>query len=656
MKWVFRLVGLVVVLIVVVAVSLLLLPAERIARIAADQIETATGRSVTIGGPVSLSYWPVLGAQVEKLAVGNAAWSTQGPMFEAASVSVGVDARALIGGKILIREIDAQSPVIRLETRADGAANWVFGDAGGSAEATSSSAPSSSPSGSGSATPPASIEALKVMDATILYAAEGQPPLLYEGIDLTLDWPEGRGAAQIAARFAPAGSPVDVSATIGALESFLAGDVQGVRARLVHAAGSVDFDGRASLEGAMTGALDIQSPDTGKFLAAFGAAGIDLPPKLGQSLSLRAQTTFTPDGKLAVRDLVADLGGNSVTGAADVLLAAVPQVNAQLDFGALDLAGLGDTGVSAAPAAPAPSSPAPTATPGTAAGWPRDAIDASALASFNGEIAISARSIELDDFSVGATRAVLRNENSRMAFDLREVLAYGGSVAGEFVVNNRGSLSVGGRLSAQGIEMQPLLRDAADFARLTGKADARVSFLGSGPSVDAIMKSLSGDGGLTIGRGTIEGINLDRLMQSGDVGEGTTIFDNMSATWTMAAGVLTNNDLLFEIKNYRASGEGNVGLGAQTIDYRFTPVALRANSGQGLAVPVIIRGPWSDVSIRPDLEAVLDARLDEEKQELERKAREKLDEKLGEELGVTPTEGQSIEDALKEKLLRKLFE
>ncbi|NJN05539.1 MAG: AsmA family protein, partial [Rhodobacteraceae bacterium] len=186
--------------------------------------------------------------------------------------------------------------------------------------------------------------------------------------------------------------------------------------------------------------------------------------------------------------------------------------------------------------------------------------------------------------------------------------------------------------------------------------DARVSFLGSGPSVDAIMKSLSGDGGLTIGRGTIEGINLDRLMQSGDVGDGTTIFDNMSATWTMAAGVLTNNDLLFELKNYRASGEGTLGLGAQTIDYRFTPVALRANSGQGLAVPVIIRGPWSDVSIRPDLEAVLDARLDEEKQELERKAKEKLEEKLGEELGVTPTEGQSIEDALKEKLLRRLFE
>jgi AsmA protein len=656
MHWIVRLIGLVVVLIVVALVALLLLPAERIARIAADQIEAATGRSVTIGGPVSLSYWPVLGARVERLEVGNAEWSDQGPMFEAASVSIGVDARALVGGKILISEIDAQSPVIRLETRTDGQANWILGpDISGAdaQQALASSTPTPQP---GNTSPPATIEALKIANASVLYAAEGQKPLLHNGIDLTLDWPEGRGAAQVYAIFSPAATPVEITATIDALESFLSGDVHGVAARLATTAGTIDFDGRASLDGSLEGSLAVQSANTREFLGAFGAGDIDLPPRLGRSLNLRAMTTLTPDGRLALRDLDIDLGGNRVTGTADVLFGDVPQVNAGLDLGALDLSGLGD-GTPAAPSAvPAPKGVATKAEPAQAGGWPRDTIDASALASFNGEIAVSARSINLGGFSVGGTQAVLRNDTSRMVFDLREVLAYGGVVAGEFVINNRGGLSVGGRLTATGIEMQPLLRDAADLSRLTGKADARLSFLGSGPSVDAIMKSLSGDGGLSIGRGTIEGINLDRLMQSGDVGDGTTIFDNMSATWTMAAGVLTNRDLLFELKNYRASGEGVVGLGAQTINYRFTPVALRANSGQGLAVPVIIKGPWSDVSIRPDLEAVLDARIEEEKQELERKAKEKLQEKLGKELGVTPAEGQSVEDALKDKLLRRLFE
>ncbi|MEM9639292.1 MAG: AsmA-like C-terminal region-containing protein, partial [Pseudomonadota bacterium] len=280
----------------------------------------------------------------------------------------------------------------------------------------------------------------------------------------------------------------------------------------------------------------------------------------------------------------------------------------------------------------------------------------SGLAAFNGEIVLTAQSIDLGQFMLGATRALLRNERSRMVFELRDVVAYGGNLSGEFVVNNRSGLSVGGSLAAQAIQMQPLLTDAAGLNRLTGQGDARLSFLGSGSSVDAIMRSLSGDGSVQIGRGTIQGIDLDRLMRSGDTSGGTTVFDSLGGTWTIAAGVLSNSDLLLQLKNYRASGEGDVGLGAQTIDYTFTPVALRANSGQGVSIPVRFTGPWSDISIRPDLEAAFEAEIDEKRDELENRAKEKLNERLG----ISGQEGQSTEDVLKDKvrdkLLRKLFD
>lgn len=642
MKWIFRLLGLVVLIVVVGVVSIFFLPADRVARIAAEQLRGVTGRDVAITGNVSLTFWPVLGVRADGLEVGNADWAEQGPMLQAANAAIGVDAMALLQGEIRITNIEAESPTIRLEQRADGRASWQFTDASGEAQIETETAPDR----------PAraiSIERLKVTDARLIYDAEGSDLVSYEGVDLTLDWPERLGPAEIAAVLRPTGSPVTVDAVIDGFAGFIAGDTQTLRAAVDAEAGKLAFDGRGSTAGAVAGTLTLNTGNTGAFLQALGLSGADLPENLGRSIDLSTALTLTPDRQLALRDLVAGLGKNRITGAADIGLNGVPQVNAQLDVGALDLV----------------SGTAPEASGGSGGGgaggsadtgWPKTPIDASGLAAFNGEIVLTAQSIDLGQFKLGATRALLRNDRSRMVFELRDVAAYGGNVSGEFVINNRSGISVGGSLAARSIQMQPLLTDAADLDRLTGQGDARLSFLGAGASVDAIMRSLSGDGSLQIGRGTILGIDLDRLMRSGDSSGGTTVFDSLTGTWTIASGVLSNSDLLLQLKNYRASGDGVVGLGTQTVDYTFTPVALRANSGQGVSIPVRFTGPWSDISIRPDLEAAFEAEIDAKTDELENRAKEKLNERLG----ISGQDGQSTEDAVKdrvkEKLLRKLFD
>lgn len=635
MKWVVRLLGVVVLLIVVAVVSVLFLPAERVAKIAAEQLRGATGRDVAITGDVSLTVWPVLGARVGGLEVGNADWASEGPMLQAANAAIGVDAMALLQGDIRITNIEAESPTIRLEQKADGRASWQFTDASGTAQIETETAPDR-PARS------ISIERLQVTDATLIYDAEGSDLVSYEGVDLSLDWPERLGPAEIAATLRPTANPVEVAATIDGFAGFITGETQTLRAAIDTEAGAIGFDGRASTAGAVAGALSVKTANTGGFLQALGLPGADLPPDLGRSIDLSTNLTLTPDRQLALRDLVVGLGANRITGAADIGLNGVPQVNAQLDVGDLDVSG-GEVETTGGSGGGGGSS---------GSGWPKDPIDASGLAAFNGEIALTARSIDLGQFDLGATRALLRNENSRMVFELREVAAYGGGLTGEFVINNRAGLSVGGQLAASAIQMQPLLADAAGLDRLTGQGDARVSFLGSGASVDAIMRSLSGDGSVQIGQGTILGIDLDRLMRSGDTSPGTTVFDSLGGTWTIAGGVLSNRDLLLQLSNYRASGEGVVGLGAQTLDYTVTPVALRANSGQGISIPVRFVGPWSDISIRPDVEAALKAEADAKVDELEEKAKEKI----GERLGISGEEGQSVEDAVKDRLLRKLFD
>ncbi|WP_227268877.1 AsmA family protein [Roseobacter weihaiensis] len=647
MKWIVRLLGLVIVLAVVLVGALFFLPADRVARIATEQLSAATGRDVAINGEVSLTFWPVLGVSADDLEVGNADWAEQGPMLQAANAAIGIDVMSLLRGNIRITNIEANSPTIRLEQRADGRASWEFTDAGGAAQIETETSPQTAPE---SDTREISIEKLSVTDATLIYDAEGSDLVSLDGVDLFLNWPDPAGPADITAQLQPAGTPVAVEAVVDVFASFITGEISPLRAVVRADAGTIDFDGRGSTTGAVAGLLSLQTTDTDAFLQSLALPGADLPPKLGRSLDLSTDLTLTPDRQLSLRDLILDLGGNRLTGAADLSLNGVPQINAQLNAGALDLTQGSSRSEPSSDGGGTSSEPS-----ANAGGWPTTPIDASALSAFNGDIALSADSIDLGSFQLGQTRAVLRNENARLVFDLRQVEAYGGNVTGEFVVNNRGNLSIGGNMDVASVQLQPLLADAIDVDRLTGQGDLKVSFVGSGRSVDAIMRSLGGDGSLNVGRGTIEGIDLDQLLRGGNA-SGTTIFDDLTATWTIASGVLSNNDLLFQLKNYEASGAGVVGLGAQTIDYTFTPVALRANSGEGLAIPVRFTGPWADIAIRPDVEAALDLRLDAEKEALEERAREEISERLG----VGTTEGQSTEDAIKDeakdRLLRRLFD
>ncbi|WP_223424693.1 AsmA family protein [Tateyamaria pelophila] len=643
MKWIIRLIGFVLVIILVAGVSLFFLPADKIAKLAADQIRLATGRNVTINGDVSMTLWPVLGISADGLEVGNADWARQGPMLTAENTTIGVDALSLLSGEIRFTNIEATRPTIRLESRADGRASWIFTDASGAAQIETATSPDR-------AAQAVLIERLEITDATLIYDAEGADLVSYSGVDLTLDWQDRLGAAEISATLSPADSDVDLQATIDGFAGFIAGEVRPLDVSVTAGGGTARLIGRGSTAGEVAGQLTLNLDSTDAFFAALALPQPKLPARLGRSVQLSTDLTLTPDRRLALRALDVDLGGNRLVGAADINLNGTPQINAQLQAGALDLtsATQSDGGGASSPAGQ---------------GWPKDRIDASALATFNGQIALTAASVDLGQFNLGVTRVLLRNDRSRMVFELREVVAYDGTVTGEFVVNNRSGLSMGGKLLARGMGMQGLLRDAIGFERLTGQADGELSFLTSGASVDALMNALSGEGAISFGKGTIIGIDLDRLMRSGQVGGGTTVFDSLGATFDMDAGVLRNDDLLLKLSAYEARGEGQVGLGAQTIDYTFTPIALRANSGAGIAIPVRIRGPWASPRILPDLEAAIDLNFSEEKERLKQEAETALRERIAKELNLGDDSADDLEGAAQQKLekeitkgLRKLFD
>lgn len=641
MRWVFRIAGAVGLALVAAVIGLLLLPNERIVRIATEQVEARTGRDMTVSGDVSMSFWPVLGVQTGPVTLGNADWAGSEPMLSASGLSIGVSAADLLGGSIRVTDIVAKDPVLRLQTGQGGRANWTFESAG--ADAGSNTPAKEETASAETEARLIALDLLKLDNGTLIYQDADADPMTLSNIDLELRWPDPSGPASIEATLAPVSAPVQINAEFAEFAAFMEGAVSPVTAKIALPSGTFDFEGRSNLAGELAGRIDLATRNLGQSATAIGLPGGTLPAGWGPAVRLVAEATYTADGRLSLRKTRGAFGENKLNGDVDLVLGDVPQVTAKLSADVLTFP--------ATQEGPSVGTTASNDAPGVSnGGWSDSPIDASALGLVNGSVRLTAERIQTPDLTLGPVRLRLDVKRSRAVLHLKEVSVFDGGVTGQLVANNRSGFSVGGKLSATGLDILQVQRDLLGMERVRGKVAGELEFLGVGNSVNAIMRSLSGKGGLRMGKGVILGLDLDRLMRGDTASGGTTVFDSLSASYTMKGGNILNDDLLLQLSNYRADGKGRIGLGARDIDYTFTPVALRARSGRGISLPIRIKGPWSAPRIWPDLEAAAKIKADAELEALEDKAKGKLEQKLAKELDVELKDGISAEETLKDKL------
>ncbi|MCL6283407.1 AsmA family protein [Ruegeria sp. 2012CJ41-6] len=643
MRWLFRIVFIIVAVLGLVIGTLLLLPGEKLAQIAADQIRAETGREVTFDGKVKVSFWPVLGLETGPFTVANAPWAKSGPMLSAERLSVGVSAPDLLTGAIRIKKLLADRPTLRLDVQGD-KANWDLSKPQVATADASTSSAGSSTEGDATATE-FTLEQLILTDAQLIYTRDGKVELQQAGVDLTASWPKADGPLDLKAKLSLGGDPLAITAELANPQVLNDGRASPVTLDISSAAGTVGFDGRFSREGDAAGQVTLDSSDTARLLAAFGQRGVDIPQGLGRSARVTGKVTYTHDGRLSLRKMALKLDGNQLNGGADVTLAGKPNVKVNLRAKTLDFSKMTPTGTKSSGGGGGGAAGSDQAT-----GWSTSPIDASSLGLVDGTINLTAQAVKLPEFDLGKTRMTLKIERARAVLRLKEVSVFSGLLSGRLVANNRNGLSVGGNLSAKDIDLGQALTAIADVTRFSGQASGTLKFLGVGQTENQIMHSLSGSGSASMGRGVISGFDLHRLMDGHTRTGGTTVFNSLTASFSMENGNLDNQDLLLTLDNYRADGKGRVGIGARDIDYLFTPVLLRANSGKGREVPIRIVGPWADPSIRPDLKKVIEAAAEAELDKIGDTAKKALHGKLSEELDAPIESTEDAEDALKNKL------
>ena len=405
--------------------------------------------------------------------------------------------------------------------------------------------------------------------------------------------------------------------------------------------GVVDLDLSQALP-AISGNIAANIPSTANLLRALGQSAADIPKGFGQTVTAKSKISLKSN-QLNLSGLNMSLDQNTYSGSVAVDLApSVPKVNAQLKAGDLDFSALNPEDTSESSSA--------------GSGWSKDRIDASAVGLINGTIKLQARSIDLGKIKLGAADIGVAIDRARAVMSINNLNAYKGNFKGQLVANNRNGLSVAGDLNANSIALGPLLRALADIDRISSDGNLNLKFLGIGNSVDAIMRSLSGNLGLSMPQGNVSGVDIESLILQGDPSARLTQFEKLRATGVMNNGRLVSDDFNVSTKRVDAKGKGFIDLGAQTMNYLLTPIAKDLSStGSTLGtieIPVRIKGPWSNLSIRPDLEAALN--LEAERKKLEERARQEIErekQKLEDELKAkAQAEAKKLEDRARQKV------
>ena len=169
----------------------------------------------------------------------------------------------------------------------------------------------------------------------------------------------------------------------------------------------------------------------------------------------------------------------------------------------------------------------------------------------------------------------------------------------------------------------PFLKDLADNDMLEGKGNVILDVTTQGNTVSALKKALNGSADVKLADGAVKGIDIAGSIRNAKAklgalrGEQTqaadksqkTDFSELTATFKINNGVARNNDLSLKSPLLRVGGEGEINIGADSLNYLVKASIVGTSKGQGgrdtedlrgVTVPVRVSGPLAAPSYKLD--------------------------------------------------------
>ncbi len=292
---------------------------------------------------------------------------------------------------------------------------------------------------------------------------------------------------------------------------------------------------------------------------------------------------------------------------------------------------------------------------GAPAGKPEQPLDFSALKTLQASGSVRIGSLKAANIEAQNVRLDAKAGGGRLDVNPLSASLYQGTMGGSLSLVAAATPQITVKQKLAGISIGPLLKDSIDRDLLEGRGNVTLDVSGQGATVSAIKKALNGSASLALADGALKGINIAASIRNAKAklgalkGEATqasnaaekTDFTELKASFAIKNGVAHNSDLSLKSPLLRLGGEGDIDIGAGSMDYlaKATLVATAAGQGgkdvsalKGITVPVRISGPFASLSYKLDFNALIGGavqqKIDEKKEEIKARARDKLEDQL----------------------------
>lgn len=403
----------------------------------------------------------------------------------------------------------------------------------------------------------------------------------------------------------------------------LAGVAAPVAAKIKGSRLTAGFEGRASAQGKLEGAVSLETADLRSLLAWVGQpidAGAGLKAFKVSGIFAAEQDAISFDETSFMLDRSSGQAKGRVT------LGGKPSVIADLKLRTLVLdpyLTAPDTGE------PSTSGGSGGASTGQSGGWSDAPIDFSGLKAVDVDFSVSSEEIIWNKIQIGQSTLRASIKGGVLSAELERLGLYGGTAAGEVTLDGTSaSPELKAQFSMQDLDAYPVLRDVADFDWIEGTTFMMLDVTAAGASQRQLVQSLNGAARFEFADGAIRGINLPKMVRGLSVEtllgwQSTTSektdFSTLAASFQIANGIATTNDLSLVGPLVRMTGGGTTNMPERTLDWRVEPKIVPTLEGQaptprakgtdkkmaGLGVPIIAKGPWDNPNIYPDIAGIL---------------------------------------------------
>ena len=562
-----------------------LISADTVRQQVLGEIRGVTGLEPVLRGKASVSLFPTGSVSFNDVILGDA----KQPALIAERLTARLRFFPLLIGRVEIADVTLDRPNISVELNPNGQSNWS-----GLIEALTRS--------QSAAQRLAAFSEMRIEGGTIAIRDEVRKITeTLSGVEFSLAWPSISKSFGATGRFIWRDAPMDASLTLADFPSVLAGNRSGVKLRVSGTPMKAAFEGAISLKPTLKieGTL---AADAVSLRNALVWAGQKPPPGGGFGrFAIKARTNVVA-GTISLSSVNVELDGNAAEGVLTFAADGRQTLQGTLAADTLDLTSYVST---------------VRLLTTNERSWSSGRITLEGLASVDVDLRLSAANVVVSNAKLGRTAIAANLRGGHLVVTIGESQAYGGVIKGSlsFAEFDQG-VEVKSQLQFTDVDLETCLGQLFGLRRLEGKGSMSLNVEGTGNSVLAVTRKLSGTATLTGTNGALAGLNVEQLLRrlerrplsgGGEFRTGRTPYDKIALALKIAKGTVTVDDVTIDGAAVKLALAGTASIPERELDLKGTAslVAPPRPGATPFELPFIVQGSWDDPIMLPDPEALI---------------------------------------------------